>query len=308
MEQREDDEVSRRTPDLPRLILRAMRPRQWPKNLLVAAAPLASGQLAVPAVALRTSAAMAVFVAASSAVYLLNDVIDREHDASHPIKRDRPVASGRIRPGAAGAASALLGVAAVASALAVAGSALAGLVLAYLVVSVAYSLGLKHRPLVDIVIVASGFLLRALAGGAATGIPVSTLFLVTATAGALFVATGKRASELVAVTADGSTVGATRPSLVHYSSEYLRSVWTMMAAVALVGAALWAVEVAGGAARPGLARASIAPFALVLLRYAWWIERGEAEAPEDVVRRDRVLAACVVAWAVLLGLGVGMGV
>jgi decaprenyl-phosphate phosphoribosyltransferase len=289
-------------------LLRATRPRQWPKNLLVVAAPLAGGRLLEQGVAGRAVAAFGVFVLASASVYLLNDLLDRDLDARHPVKRHRPIASGAVTPRVAGLASVVLAFSAVIAAHLLGGPELTLVIAGYLMMTAAYSRWLKHQPLLDIALIAAGFLLRAVAGGVATGTPLSTLFLVTATAGALFIAAGKRASELDAARAeDGAVAIETRPGLAEYSAAYLRTVWTIAATVALVGGMLWAIEIAGAAPRPGAARAAIGPFALLLLRYAWWIDRGEAEAPEEVLRRDPALPVLGLIGLVLVQLGLTGG-
>jgi len=270
----------------------------------VLAAPLAGGRLLEAGVAVRAGIALLVFTLASASVYLLNDLLDRELDAQHPVKRDRPIASGAVSVRAAGTLSAVLAALSLAASLASGTPALSAVVLGYLAMTVAYSRWLKHQPLLDIAIIAAGFLLRAAAGGVATDTPLSTLFLITATAGALFVAAGKRASELAAV---GDGEAPTRPSLAGYTPAYLRTIWTIAATVALVGVALWAIEVAGDSPRPGAARAAIAPFSLLLLRYAWWIDRGEAEAPEDVFRRDPLLGALALLGVALMQFGLTGG-
>lgn len=275
----------------------AMRPRQWTKNLLVVVAPLAAGRILDPAVALAVLGTFAVFSAASSAVYLLNDVLDRERDAAHPVKRSRPVASGRVTVASAVLASTALAGSALVGALLVGPVALVVTVAVYLGLSTLYSLRLKHEPLADIVLIATGFLLRAVAGGIATGTAVSAWFLVTAASGALFIAAGKRSSELANALVDGAV---TRPSLVTYSAGYLRFVWTLAATLAVTATALWGLEVAVTSARPGLAQGSVVPLGLAVLRYAWWIDRGEAEAPEEVLRRDPGLLVLGTVWGLLL--------
>lgn len=285
-------------------LLRATRPRQWPKNLLVLAAPLAGGRLLEPGVAASAASALVVFVLASASVYLLNDLLDRELDAHHPVKRHRPIASGAVSVRTAGVASVVLAASALAGAWISGPPALAVIVAGYLAMTAAYSRWLKHQPLLDIALIAGGFLLRAAAGGVATDTPLSTLFLVTATAGALFIAAGKRASELAAV-GDGET--PTRPGLSGYTTGYLRTVWTVALTVALVGVSLWAIEVAGGSPRPTPARSAIAPLSLLLLRYAWWIDRSEAEAPEDVLRRDPLLIVLGALGLLLMQVGLTGG-
>lgn len=288
-------------------LLRATRPRQWAKNLLVLAAPLVGGRLLEPGVAGRAAAAFVVFVLASASVYLLNDLLDRDLDARHPVKRHRPIASGAVTPRAAGLTSAVLALAAITGAFLLSGPELALVIIGYLAMTAAYSRWLKHQPLLDIALIATGFLLRAVAGGVATETALSTLFLVTATAGALFIAAGKRASELDTAVATGADAGQARPGLAQYSAGYLRTIWTIAATVALMGGMLWAIEVAGSAPRPLAARAAIGPFALVLLRYAWWIDRGEAEAPEEVLRRDPALPVLGLTGLVMVQIGLTGG-
>jgi len=285
-------------------LLRATRPQQWPKNLLVLAAPLAGGRMLEQGVLARASTAFVLFVLASASVYLLNDLLDRDLDVQHPQKRHRPIASGSVSPLAAATTSALLAGLSIVGAILLGPAPLVAVLAGYLAMTAIYSRWLKHQPLLDISLIAGGFLLRAIAGGVATDTTLSTLFLVTATAGALFIAAGKRASELVNI---GDAAATTRPGLANYTPEYLRAVWTMMATVAMVGGMLWALEIAGEAQNPVAARASIVPFALLLLRYAWWIDRGAAEAPEQVFRRDPLLIALGLLGAALLQVGVSSG-
>lgn len=285
-----------------RTFVSALRPRQWGKNLLVVVAPLAGGRLLEPDVALRVLAAFMIFVAASSAMYLLNDIADRHRDAEHLVKRNRPIASGLLSVRHAIAGSVLLASAALAGAALLGPPALVSVIALYVGATVLYTWRLKHEPLYDVVLIASGFLLRALAGGVATGTPISAWFLVTATFGALFIAVGKRASEHANST---GAVGTTRPSLAAYSTNYLRFLWMLAATVTVTSAAVWGLEVATSSARPGLAQASVAPFTLAILRYAWWIDRAEAEAPEEVLRNDRGLLVLGGLWGLLLLLSTG---
>src|SRR5262245_3420516 len=158
-------------------LVRALRPRQWVKNLLVVAAPLAAGKIDDRDVFAATLLAFVSFCCAASSVYLLNDTLDREADRLHPTKRLRPIASGALPVPMALASSAVLAV----SALAVgwlADPQLAALVAAYLVLQVLYTVWLKHEPVLDISIVAAGFLMRAVAGGIAADLPLSQWFLL----------------------------------------------------------------------------------------------------------------------------------
>lgn len=279
--------------------VRLMRPRQWVKNLLVAVAPLADGSLDTAATLRQTAVAGLAFTLAAAAAYVHNDIVDRSLDAVHPDKRARPIASGRIGVGAAGLLAGVTAALSLVVAVAGSGVSLAVIVTGYLLMTALYSGALKHVALLDVGVVSAGFLLRVLAGAAATGVTPSMLLLVTVGATALFVAAGKRYSE-------AASVGAVaRPGLDGYSLEFLRTLWVIGATVAIVGGILWGIEVADTSVRPGLARASVAPLVLVVLRYLWWVDLRRAQAPEDVLLRDPVLLGLATLWGVLFALGVG---
>ena len=178
-----------------RNIVVTMRPRQWVKNLLVFVAPAAAGVLTNPLDLLRSLATFGIFCAVASGVYLLNDAVDAEADRLHPDKRTRPVASGALTSTHAVAAGTLLMALGLVSAWFVARWALVLVVGLYAVISLAYTFRLKREPVIELAAVASGFVLRAIAGGVATRIPLSSWFLAVASFGALFVVTGKRAGE-----------------------------------------------------------------------------------------------------------------
>lgn len=279
-------------------LLTAMRPRQWAKNVLVLAVPLAAGSLLEPAVLRASAVALVCFCLVSSATYLVNDVVDAEADRAHHVKRSRPVARGALRPGTALVAAAVLLAAALALAWLLTRPELAGVLLVYVAASLAYSTRLKREPVVELALLAAGFLLRAVAGGAATGIPVSQWFLIVAGFGSLFMAAGKRYSELVSLE-DGAAPA--RASLVGYSPAYLRFVWGLSAGVTVTAYCLWAFEVGGGGSSAWAAW-SVAPFVLAILRYAVDIDAGRAEAPEDVALRDRTLQVLALVWVVCFAL------
>ena len=280
-------------------IVRTMRPRQWVKNVLVTAAPLASSRLLEPSVLLTTAIAFASFCLAASAVYLLNDALDVEADRAHPTKRHRPIAAGVVPVGAAYATSAVLAAASLGVAL-LASVDLVVLMALYLLVQVAYCVRLKHEPVLDIAIVASGFLLRAIAGGLASSIELSQWFLLVTAFGSLFMVSGKRYSEK-RLAAAGE--GATRASLLRYTETYLRFVWSLSAAVMITTYSLWAFEIAATEPSP-FSTISIVPFVLAVLRYAELVDGGDAGAPEDIALGDRVLQVLGLSWAVLFAAGV----
>ena len=172
----------------------------------------------------------------------------------------------------------------------------------YWVLQVGYSMFLKHQPIIDLAMVTSGFLLRAVAGGVASGIELSQWFLLVASFGSLFMVAGKRYSEMVEL---GPEAG-TRPSLARYTPTYLRFVWTLACAAVILSYSLWAFEQSGDTEWFGLPwhAISIAPFTLALLRYAYVIDSGAAGEPEDVVASDRVLQGLGVAWVIPVAIAV----
>lgn len=272
-----------------------MRPRQWVKNLLVYAAPVAANRFTDGEVMAQATLAFVSFCLASSAVYLVNDCVDRASDALHPVKRHRAIASGRLSVSQALTAAVVLGAASLGLA-AIASWQTAVLMAGYLILQAAYSVRLKHEPVLDLAIVASGFVLRAVAGGIASDLAISQWFLLVTGFGSLFVVAGKRYSELHTVGAEA----ATRRSLVHYRDSYLRFVWTLGAGASIVCYSLWAFEVAGG----GWAEASIAPMVLAIMRYSMHVDAGEAEAPEEIVFSDHTLQVLALITLILLVLGV----
>ncbi|RZU33062.1 decaprenyl-phosphate phosphoribosyltransferase [Blastococcus saxobsidens] len=281
-------------------LVRAVRPRQWVKNALVLAAPLAAGRIADLDVLGPTLLAFVLFCLVSGAVYLVNDVIDVEEDRRHPRKRLRPIVSGLVPRPVAVVTAVVLAGAALIGAFLLTRPALAWVLATYVVVQVAYCLGLKNQAVLDLAVVASGFLLRAVAGGVAAGLPLSQWFLLVASFGSLFIVAGKRYSELVLV----GDAAQTRRTLQEYSASYLRFVWGLSAGVACTAYSLWAFEM--GETRPGIpwAALSIAPFVLGVLRYAVDVDKGTAGAPEEIVFRDRTLLLLGLAWAATVGAGV----
>jgi len=280
--------------------VRAMRPRQWVKNLLVLAAPLAAGRLFDPTILKGAALAFVAFCLVSASVYLVNDVRDVEEDRQHPTKRFRPIAAGELKPATAVAVAAVLGACGLALGFFVS-IPLGITMLVYIVLQLLYSAYLKHLPVVDLAMVASAFLLRAIAGGVATGIPLSQWFLLVAAFGSFFMVAGKRYSELKALGVDAGT----RRSLTRYSESYLRFAWMLAAVMVLISYSLWAFENRGeGAYGVPWTAISIAPFTLGLLQYALEVDAGTAGEPEEVVLKDRVLQGLGVVWLVVISIAV----
>lgn len=284
----------------PVALIAALRPRQWLKNVLVFAAPLAAGSIFELDVLVPSLLAFVVFCLMSSATYLINDIKDVDADRAHPTKQFRPIAAGEISVPVALVTAAVLAVASLAIAIAVSVS-LFGIVLAYAVFTLAYSLFLKHEPVIELALLSLGFLLRAIAGGAAADLPISPWFLIVAAFGSLFMAAGKRFSELQRANDDADA--PRRRSLAGYTPTYLRFVWGLAAAVTITAYCLWAFEVGLADSSFPWSQWSVLPFVLAILRYALDVDRADAEAPEEVVLRDRALQVLGLAWLILFGLG-----
>jgi decaprenyl-phosphate phosphoribosyltransferase len=279
-------------PSVARGLVAAARPRQWLKNVLVFAAPAAAAVLGHGDVLWRTVLTFVAFCLVSSATYMLNDVVDVDADRVHAVKRHRPVASGVVSMRLALTGAGLLLACGLALAFAVSWK-LGLLVTGYKVLTTAYTFRLKHTPNVDIAIVASGFLVRAVAGGVAVGVPLSHWFLAVASFGSLFMVAGKRQGELLR---GGDS--ATRPVLAEYTLEHLRFVVTTSAAVTIVTYCLWAFGHPRTSSVPwwGL---SIVPFVMGIMRYALLVDRGEGGTPEELVIRDPGLRLVGIAWLAL---------
>lgn len=280
-------------------VVRAARPRQWIKNLLVLAAPALGGRITDADVLVAASIAFVAFCCAASGIYFINDVRDIEEDRAHPTKRFRPIPAGEVPTRLAVVVGIGLLLAGLAVSLA-ANRELFAVVATYEAVSLVYCLALKDEPVIDIAIIASGFLLRAVAGGAAAEIELSQWFLLAASFGSLFMAAGKRYAE---VTMREPGDSSTRRSLSGYSSSYLRFVWSVAAALVIMTYGLWAFEMKELSGTPWAA-ISIAPFVLAVLRYAVDVDAGRAGEPEEIALSDRVLQGLAVVWLTLVAIAV----
>jgi decaprenyl-phosphate phosphoribosyltransferase len=237
--------------------------------------------------------AFVAFCLVSSAVYLLNDIRDVEEDRLHPTKRFRPIAAGELPIAVAAAMGVVLGAAGLVLGFWV-DVGLGVTLVVYVAIQVLYSMALKHLRVIDLAVVASGFLLRAIAGGVAVDVPLSQWFLLVASFGSLFMVAGKRYSELVSVGAEAGT----RKSLDRYSASYLRFVWMLAAVLVVATYSLWAFENRTAAPMLGVpwTAISIAPFTLGMLQYALEVDAGQAGEPDDVVLHDHVLQGLGVIW------------
>lgn len=286
-------------------VVKACRPKQWAKNVLVFVAPAAAGVLDEPYRIRLTLIGFVAFCLVSSATYLLNDILDVESDRQHPTKRLRPIAAGVVPvPFAAGLAVTLF-VAGVGIAL-WNNWHLALVVAAYAVLTTTYSMFLKSIPVLDLVILSSGFILRLLGGAYAAEVDVSDWFLIISLFGSLFIACAKRSAEKREL---GDRAAELRPTLGEYSFEYLGLLRSVSIAALVMSYCLWAVERAnedptgGWTGASPWAQLSIVPFLIAVLRYALLVDQGKGSAPEDVILHDRQMQLMGVAWAIILVIG-----
>lgn len=295
-----------------RLLLQSMRPRQWLKNLGLYAPLVFWGELFRPDGFLKTTKAVILFCLVSSAVYLVNDVIDASRDRRHPFKKNRPIAAGKL------SVRAVLGVAMVLLVLGLAGAFLLERyfffpVLAYFLLQVFYSLWLRQVIILDALAIALGFILRVFAGAWVLPVPLSSWLVLSAVGLALLLAFGKRRSERTILAAEGLSL-KTRKILEHYPDTLLDSMISMSAAYAIISYSLFAFQTSplpatplfetllpATIARPKLMMLTVPIVIYAVARYLYVIyEKGEGESPEKVLLSDRPLLASIIVWGLLV--------
>jgi len=269
--------------------VKALRPKQWVKNILVFAAPAAAGLLS-PNFA-HVAIGFVGFACASSFGYVINDWIDRENDSRHPKKQSRPFASKKL-----GLAELLFLLALLVSGIVVCCAFLpvkySLCVLTYGFITISYSIYIKNIPVTELIWLALGFLIRAIAGSAIIEKSPTGWFVVAVFFGAIYVVTAKRIAEL-----RSNHSGNTRQVLEAYALPYLNIVLTVSMGVTLLTYALWVFAVHSESA---LAQMTIIPFTLAVLLYAYHAETDKAEAPEDLILKDPSLIACAIFTAIPL--------
>ena len=271
----------------------SLRPRQWVKNLFLFAGLVFGQKLFTPAV-WTAGAAFLIFCALSGAVYLLNDVADRERDRLHPDKRHRPVAAGRVSVAAAVAAAIVLIVAGLAAGLGLSrGFALAAL--GYVALLTAYSAWLKHLAIVDVLVVAIGFVLRAVAGALAVQVAISGWLLICTFLLALFLALGKRRHEVLSLE---SAAPQHRAILAEYSAGLLDQMIAVVTASAVTAYALYTMSPETVAKFHTALLPATLPFVLYgIFRYLYLLyQRHLGGNPSDAVLRDRALLLNTLLW------------
>ena len=274
------------------------RPRQWPKNLLVFAAPLAAASFGRRHGCEYAAVALLAFGCASAAVYFVNDVVDVERDRRHPVKRSRPIAAGALPERHAVALAVLATAFAVGAGVVIGEPLLVAVVVGYLCESFLYSFRLKHVPFAEMALVATGFLLRVLGGAAATHVRLSVWFLLVCSLGALGVAIAKRYTELTSL---GEDAVRHRPVLRCYRPGVLRAGQLLVGLGMLATYLMWAANETT-AARPWHLLSAL-PLAAALIRFGALTARRTVRPVEDLIMRDAVMLCFEIAWLALFCVG-----
>jgi 4-hydroxybenzoate polyprenyltransferase len=274
-----------------RAVLVSLRPRQWSKNLLLFAGIVFAAKLGDAVRWAEAFSAFGAYCAASSAAYLVNDVLDAEHDRRHPVKRSRPIARGELQPRTAVALAAVLALAALAVAAVLGGWSplyLAG----FVALQLAYSARLKHVVIIDVMAIGALFVIRAAAGAEAVDVRISPWLLLCTALLALFLGLAKRRGELVLV---GAQATPGRPVLEGYSLALVDQLVSVVAASTVIAYSLYTFT-----ARDSKAMMVTIPFVLFgVLRYLLLVHRDDlGEEPEHVLLADGPILACIALWAV----------
>ena len=275
-------------------LLTSLRPKQWIKNLLLFAGLLFTlDQHHTTRQVQNAALGFVLFSLLSSVVYLVNDLADRDSDRRHPKKRRRPIASGELSPGLAAAAAVVLGLGGLTGSFAL-GLRFGLIALLYFVLTCAYSFRLKHVVLLDVLVLAAGFVFRAVAGALAVGVAISPWLILCTLMLALFLGLSKRRAELLSVSRAGSL--GTRPILEEYSPEMLDQMIVIVTSASLMSYALYTITSPAAQAHHYL-MATI-PFVIYgIFRYLYLMHRHSlGESPDAVLLEDRPLLINVLLW------------
>jgi len=274
-------------------LIRLLRPHQWSKNLLVFAAAIFANELFVPWSMSLASLAFVAFCLASSSVYIVNDLLDAEVDRQHPVKRSRPIAAGEIGTGTASWLAAALALAALGVAVTINGP-FAIAIATYIALVLFYSIAGKHIVILDAMLVAIGFVLRAVGGALAIQVPSSDWFVLCTFFAALFLALSKRRAEMISQ--DGGSAGH-RAVIGDYSESGLATYTATAIAATVITYSLYAID---SAPLFPLLPLTV-PFVLfAVFRYHHLVETaGLGERPEEIFLRDRTFQVCVLAFLAL---------
>ena len=272
-------------------IVSLLRPHQWLKNLLILFPPFFARKMADPTVLAASVPALVSFCLAASSVYIINDVLDRELDRHHPVKRKRAIASGNLSVAAALVIAIGIGLVSLVLA-AVVSRAFEAYLILYMIMTFLYSVYFKHVLILDMFIVSFGFLVRVLAGGEAFHVAVSSWLFLTVFVVALFISTGKRLSESILL---GDDARKHRHSLARYAPAFLDGMMWSTAAVAIVMYALYTLE------HGGRLFYTVPLITYGMLRYIHAVKNGSGD-PTDVLLKDGHILSVGVFWVVMIGM------
>jgi 4-hydroxybenzoate polyprenyltransferase len=274
----------------------SLRPDQWTKNLIVFAALIFAVKLLDPAATAKAAAAFLIFCALSGAVYLVNDVADREQDREHPVKRMRPIAAGDLSPGAAMIAAVVLSAIALTASFALR-PAFGVVAAVYLALFVVYTRSLKHIVVLDVMTIAIGFVLRAVAGGLVISVHISNWLLVCTMLGALFLGLAKRRHEITLLAAGAK---GHRRILEEYDPYLLDQMIGVVAAATMVAYIIYCASPETHAYFGTEWMVLTTPFPIYgLFRYLYLVHRkAGGGSPSDMLLEDRPLLACVLLWGI----------
>lgn len=269
------------------------RPRQWIKNLVVFAGLLFTGRVSAPRDLLAVTELFLIFCTISAAGYIINDVLDYRLDQEHPTKRRRPIAAGRIHTIPAIAVAVVLLIIGMAGAVLL-GWKVALVTVAYLALTIVYSVVLKHRVILDLLSIAAGFLLRALAGTACLGVELSPWLFVCLSFLSLMLGLGKRRHEIGLLNADAVNH---RPVLSQYSRSYIDQMLMMMAASSIITYAIYTINSHTAQQHPALVYT--VPFVLyAIMRYVYLVQHFERGGqPEEIFLTDRPMGLIIMLWS-----------
>jgi len=283
-----------KTPMTVRAVVKSMRPAQWTKNLFVFAALIFSQRFFSAPLLLKTAGAFLSFCVISGAFYIFNDLRDREEDRAHPKKSQRPIAKGEISPSEALALFGVLAAAALAMAFLL-GRGFFWAVLVYFFLQIAYSLRLKQVVILDIFVIAAGFVIRVVAGGLVIGVPISSWLLICATLLALLLSMGKRRHELLLL--ENKAIEH-RPILKEYSAYLLDQMIAVVTASTLIAYCLYTIspETVDKFGTSHLIWTT--PFVLYgIFRYLYLVHlKGKGGSPEEIIIQDRPMLVNIVLW------------
>jgi len=277
-------------------VLQLLRPKQWTKNLLLFAALVFAEELFHPAAFVTACLAFVAFCLASSSIYVVNDLVDVERDRLHPDKRQRPIASGEVSKGKAAALAAVLSAGALGLAFWI-GHGFGLAVVVYMVLSHFYSFAGKNVVILDVLLIAIGFVLRAVAGAIAIDVPYSDWFVLCTLFVALFIALSKRKAELLAA----RDAAGSRPVLMKYSESALTAFTGTSMAAAVISYSIYVQDIlaeSGGELRTLILTV---PFVIIaIFRYHLLVEKeGLGEKPEEILLSDRPLQLSMLGFVLV---------